>query len=251
MMRTIKIQNKDGFPIDSVEARHRLAPPKKADRHRKAGRSAMEEARAWCQQLKVPEELSSLFASCPQTQDLIVETVIPEKVTRIDGFSGEQRNHDLMIEGMVGDKKAVVCIEAKADESFGKIAGPYADSARQANVRSKVPDRLELICHKLFGSLSPEAREIRYQLLTGAAGTLAEAIEQNADLAIFVVHEFIGVTDPDKVKVNSDDLNRFVQLLTQGEIPSIAKGEMIGPVTLPQSAERMPQFFIGKCRRCL
>ncbi|MFO7821169.1 MAG: hypothetical protein R6V56_03810 [Lentisphaeria bacterium] len=197
---------------------------KKADRHWKAGRSAMEEARAWFPQPKVPEELSTLFASCTQTQNLIVETVIPEKVTRIDGFRGEQRNHDLVIEGMIGDKKAVVCIEAKADESFGKIAGPYADSARQKNARSKVPDRLDLMCKKLFEALSPEVHEIRYQLLTGAAGTLAETIEQKADLAIFVVHEFIGATDPDKVKVNSDDLNCFVRLLTQGEMPSTRLG---------------------------
>lgn len=69
---------------------------------------------------------------------MTVSKVTPEKVTKIDNFRGEQRNHDIVIEGMVGNKKAVVCIEAKADESFGKIAGSYADSARQANVRSKV-----------------------------------------------------------------------------------------------------------------
>jgi hypothetical protein len=245
------IRNNNGKPIENITDWYHLAPPKKKNLHWKPGRSAMEEASSWFSTPTVPKELRKLFDSCDATCGLVVDEIIPEKVTKLDEFRGEHRNHDLVITGASRGRKVLACIEAKADESFGEIAGQYVNKAQHRNPRSKIPERFKLMCKLLFGGESNEANDVRYQLLTGAAGTIIEAQEQHAEVAAFVIHEFIGCTQEDKVQSNTNDLNRFVELLTGKEFNCLSAGQMIGPITLPENEETRDAlaFFIGKCQR--
>lgn len=56
--------------------------------------------------------------------------------------------------------------------------------------------------------------QLKYQLLTGLAGTLIEAKNQVADYAVFIIHEFISsALDDIKVSRNADDFQKFFEKL--------------------------------------
>ena len=81
----------------------------------------------------------------------------------------------------------------------------------------------------------PGRAEIRYQLLTGTAAALAMAKLHQAQVAVFVIHEFLfaGHVKEEKVKQNAQDLSRFVTRLTGGAITSVPEGVLLGPLSLP------------------
>lgn len=144
-------------------------------------------------------------------------------------------------------------IEAKADESFGEIAGKYVRKSAARNPRSRVPERFELLCRGVLG-VGPDDKEacaLRYQLLTAIAGALVEAQGYGADTTLFVVHEFVGKTDDRKLRANAADLNGLVRLLSGGSIESISPGTLAGPFEIPGNEHfaGTESLFIGKCRR--
>jgi hypothetical protein len=90
--------------------------------------------------------------------------------------------------------------------------------------------------------------DLRYQLLTGIAGTLAWAREIGATRAGFAVHAF--VTDhsrDDKHAQNASDLNRFLERLSDGVIPTLSAGVLAGPLRVPGD-KRIPSLplYVGK-----
>lgn len=234
-----------GQCIRTLDDWHEHARPKR-DYQWKEGRSAMECAKAWLRGdiPAVPVEFLQLFASHPATANLQIHTVFPEKVTRLDDFRGEHRNHDLVLIGEIDGVKAVIGVEAKADESFGNdIVEAYLQRAAE---KSKVPDRIRLLTDALFGCQPIEKGigKLQYQLLTAVGGTLTEAREQCAGLAIFIVHEFHMVTDPVKVAVNTRALDEFVRKLTGDQCSTIQSGQLIGPIMTPGHGT-MP-LYMGK-----
>ena len=91
---------------------------------------------------------------------------------------------------------------------------------------------MEQLLAALFGPRkNGEAKvgELRYQLLTAAAGALCEAERQGADRAVLLVHEFITRrTDDEKHRVNAADLNRFLHRLSHGSVSALGS-ELAGP----------------------
>ena len=79
----------------------------------------------------------------------------PECVIRLDDFSGEHRNCDLVVLCNVGAKRMVINVEAKADEPFGDVIGEYFD--RKAGSGSNVPERIRQLSQALFGREPDEA----------------------------------------------------------------------------------------------
>ena len=58
--------------------------------------------------------------------------------------------------------------------------------------------------------------KLRYQLLTGVAGTLIEAKNRKADHAVFIVHEFLSKgVDLVKVSQNNEDFDNFFRHLLE------------------------------------
>lgn len=242
--------------IHSVEDWFAEAPPKRGIRQWADGRSAKELARAWFPapgEAHMPEELQTLLDSRPETRQARLAEGEPERVTVFDRCGGEGRNADLVFWGSAPGGRLVACVEAKADEPFGEVSGEYVDQAAGRNPRSRVPERFELLCRGVLG-LGPEcddARGVRYQLLTAVAGTLVEAEQHSADVALFIVHEFLGRTDPAKVAANAADLDRFVTLLSRGSTEDVPPGTLVGPFSVPGNAHFGPtdRLFVGKCRR--
>ena len=119
MNRPIEMIRPDGKPIRGLNDWPR---PKRPDLHWKAGRSAMELARAWFRGKTgaPPAELMRVLKSVPDLKDLAAEQATPELVTGLPE-RGEGRNHDLWLLAGTAKEKITVCIEAKADEPFGNV----------------------------------------------------------------------------------------------------------------------------------
>ncbi len=247
---------KDGSSIASVDAWRRLAPPKKSDQW-VPGRSAFELARAWCggDSPAVPTELIRLLETSELTRGLSMESVTPEHRIPFDARSGEPRNADLAIVGKVNGARVALTVEAKADEPFGDSVGETLLSAferRLTNPRSRGVERVIALAQ----SLLPDAgrcrsvRDLRYQLLTAVAGTLAFALIQEASAAVLLVHEFATSRTTDlRLERNARDLEAFVRALGASE--GLSAGRMIGPLTVPGQPlfeAPLPPLLIGKIR---
>ena len=250
---------KGSSDIQSVDDWFQFAPPKKGLLQWKDGRSAKELAKAWCERKKhpsPPQEFLHLIAPLVNADQLDGAVGWPEYQVPIDDLPGEPPNIDLAIvsDGLLGC--TAICVEAKADEPFGEYALAKYDVAVSRIVQGEKTGALARLLH-LEEYLLPEPHaglpgraDIRYQLLTGTAATLAFAKLRQATVAIFIVHEFSisGHVDKKKLGQNKIDLDRFVMRLTRGSATSLQGGVLFGP--LPPPSSRIDWggvgFYIGK-----
>ncbi len=92
--------------------------------------------------------------------------------------------------------------------------------------------------------------DLRYQLLTAVAGTIAEAKAQNAKTAYFLVQTF--VSDEINVKKHNDnqaDLNKFLSVFTKGKVVTIENNEVLGPFNISTNNKYLSSdidLWIGK-----
>ena len=225
----------DSTPITTWEEWSRP----KLDYHWKEGRSAMELAKSWFRNdaLFPPQELSSLLHSHPRTNQIELTEGIPELVTPLPE-RGNGRNHDLALRGSTEHESVILCIEAKADESFGNATvGEYWLSGIQKRNRgtsTRVPERVEALLAMVDPVQAIESspwKNIRYQLLTAHCGTILQAKKDNATLAVFVVHEFhTNKTSPEKQAANHKELKRFLTVISNdGHDADLQAGKLYGP----------------------
>lgn len=254
------LRSQDGNLIRSVDDWFRFAPPKRGAEQWRDGRSAKELARAWfrCPEASPPAELNQVFEAHRALSGLVIEEVVPECQLRLDDYRGERRNADLWLRCTRGRDTVIVTVEAKADEAFGELIGPYYDS--RIGVKSNAPARIEALCRAVFGSCLTEAvRSLRYQLLHAVAATIISAGEHDATGAIFVVHGFeSGSCRPDALARNLADWRAFIGKLIApeggandyyhqaGDVPL----GLVGPVYLPGGGYVRPgiPLFLGYCR---
>lgn len=247
--------HKGGVAISCVADWKRTAPPK-ADYQWVEGRSAYELAYAWCGggAPAVPEELTALFDSRAETRGLVVDEALPEHRVSFDAHGGEPRNADLALIGRASGSKIAVTIEAKADESFGAtVARTVADALERGigNPRSRGVRRVEDLVRALLptrGKGLPHVGDLRYQLLTATAGTLAYAASEHASLAVLIVHEFITDQTTDIRHANNvADLERFVRRLAGDQVSSVRGQSLLGPFSVPEASPfRGIPLLIGK-----
>jgi len=218
MATKMTLTNQEGRPIRTLEGWYALAPPKKPVLQWKDGRSAKECAKAWLRSgvPAVPEELLALLNTHPLTQGFIGHRAAPEAIIRLDYLRGEHRNADMLLVGEAQGRKVLVTVEAKVDEEFGSVLGEYYDASPRP--RSRVQDRIDGLVAAMFGKkLDEEIRALRYQLLHGTAETLAAAGNEDAEVAVFLVHVFkTHLCDPVKAERNRADWDRFLRLLEKG-----------------------------------
>ena len=252
----IVLQSRSGRRIYSFEQWRRFAPPVRGDAQWKDYRSAKELARAWFSGVEpeVPDELALLFRSSALTTGVVIRTLIAERETPLDA-RGPGRKHDLFGFGTNGDRKVVIGIEGKADESFGPAIGDYLDETAVGNKerealgrrQSSVPQRIGELSNLVFGRrVDDEVRALRYQLLHAAAAMALES--RKADVALLVVHEFLSkVCDRRRVSLNATDLAEFCRVLDSGSSPQRA-GQLAGPFTM---AGCPVPLLVGKVARTL
>lgn len=202
-------------PISGHRAwRGRIAPKDDVQ-----GRSAPTLANAWCG----PMELLAALSTVDSLSDFDIEDLHAEEQTHFDDFGGP-RNHDLVVVGTTAGEKAIVCIEAKAGETFGGTVDEYRGAAirkREGGDSTNAPERLERLLSTYAPDLDPLSEEVgalRYQLLTALAGTVMAASELKAQHAVLMIHEF--KTDARESADNSGDLARFATAVLGVELPS-------------------------------
>jgi hypothetical protein len=232
-MDSFWLRNREALPIINWEGWVRP----KEDYQWKPGRSAMELARAWFAQgnLACPAELDSLLRSNAHTAGSQLIMGEPEFVTRLPE-RGEGRNHDLWLQAHCSAGGLTICVEAKADETFGNVISDEIKKAREGNARTRLPARAEALLRLLFGKpcnpLEKPWSELRYQLITALAGTVIQATCDNSPTAVFVVHEFLGgKLDPERQTQNDMDLRAVVALLMPG-CKDFTTGTLVGPVQI-------------------
>jgi hypothetical protein len=231
---------RNGKAINSLRDWETLAGPKR-DSQWAEGRSAFELANAWLGTgtPAMPAALRDLLESAAVSSGLQVDEVHPEHRIPFDTRGGEPRNADLAFLGRTAAGTIAVTVEAKADEPFGDtVEGTLAAAVERwkQNERSqgigRVMDLLQALLPPASDGL-PQAKVLRYQLLTAAAGSLAYAAAQGAAAAVMVVHEFeTGKTRAELHARNGADYNAF--LLRLGCLPgaTLAPG-LCGPVMVP------------------
>lgn len=248
--------------IQTVDQWFTLAPPRGGSDQWVDGRSALECARASCggDVPAVPGELANLIASHRDTIGSVIRSVTPEHRVRFDKLRGEPRNADIVALADHPAGLVAITIEAKADEPFDlRVREVLNDLVTKiaADQPTNGIARIQQLAASLLPTVVPNTSrlgDLRYQLLTGLAGTTAFAIEQKAQRALFLVHEFItAVTDDAKHERNRQDLGAFVARLTSGEVQSLEPGQLVGPISLPGRPlfPNVPAVYIGKAIRNL
>ena len=117
----------------AVSALDNWPPPKNKARQWQDGRSAKELARAWTMvpgRCTPPADLEALINSHAAFSGARIVSGTPEDHVTFDEFSGP-RNADLNLVCESPRGRIVICIEAKADESYGGTVGAQLRAAKR------------------------------------------------------------------------------------------------------------------------
>lgn len=238
---------KTGDRIESVGEWETHAGPASV-KHCKDARSAKEFAKAWISGTG-QDALTRLLDSRSETSSFVVESAVAKAQVAFDDYPGGKRNHDLLIRGRVADGHLVIGLEAKADETFGETVRNYeirAEKTRGTGQTTNAPERLAELMDGIAGTTlarTPAFGDLRYQLFSGVAGTLA-AVEGD-EVAIFVVHEFATwLTTSKKREANKKALAEFVGDVT-GAVAPDEDWWLLGPFYVPSELWSRIPLFIG------
>ncbi len=140
----------DGFEINTLDDWLIHAPPQGAEAQWQDYRSAKELARAWLRfnPHMVPDELRALLDTRQETEHLDIQTAIAERPTLLDNFGGPRMSDILAVGNQTKtNKRIVVSVEAKADETCGHTIGRTLDRDPNGNVT----ERINHLSHAVFG----------------------------------------------------------------------------------------------------
>jgi hypothetical protein len=258
---------KDGPPpaITSLETWREYGGPKDPDKQWVELRSAYELARAWCgdgNAVAAPADFLALLRTHPRLDGLEIIEGYAELKTNLRGERGGERNHDLLLVGRTPTETVVFGVEGKADESFDKSLAERWEEARKTIEEKKKPTnwpkRLGRLAPALLGveptmpdgTLNPSIAQVPYQLLSALAGTLIEAEDRGAQLAVFVAHTFkTPRTTDERIAANHAALAAFIARFADESADQIHEGQLYGPFQahdVPSS--RIPssvEFMVG------
>lgn len=207
-MYKIKIKKGEQV-IDSLEKWEKFGGPMK-DEHWKDGRSAKELARYILNgEGEFPGEVENILSQigCSQEKVFIGE---PEKNTSLEG-SGGGRHHDLFF---VQDNEIVIGIEGKSDETFGDL---LLKELSKKDITLNKLNRVITLYKDIYGDEPLNILNMRYQLLTGVSGVLAEAQRRNIPKALFLVITLKekGSFEQKKVDSNKKDFDNFIESIQE------------------------------------
>lgn len=253
---------RNGAAIGSLADWLALAGPKDPDRQWVEGRSAMEVARAWLENAVdgPPSEIARLLRSNADLQNVVLDAVEPEARVSFDTRRGEQRNADVAFTGHDDSGSVVGTVEATADEPFGPRVSDVLSIALERAVSNPRSSGIDGVVELLRGLVPPKTSdtasvvELRYQLLTGVAGSLALAAKHRADRAIFIVHVFeTDKTSLRELAANAEDICQFVRRLSSGSVARLEEGILHGPIQVRGEAlaARPAALYVGKVTRRL
>jgi hypothetical protein len=253
---------KHGAAITNLDEWLQHAGPKTPEKQWVEGRSAMEAARAWLEGAPngPPKEIGDLLRSHMDFRNVVIDQVEPEARVSFDTRRGEPRNADLVIIGHDDYGPFAGSVEAIADETFDQRVSEVLDAALERTVANPRSGGVERVVELVRGLVPPRVPDsvsigdLRYQLLTGVAGTLALAAEHHAARAVFIVHVFeTDKTSSRRLEANANDANQFVRRLSSGAVSNLEDGVLVGPIHVRGAAlsAKPAALYIGKATRRL
>lgn len=163
---------------------------------------------------------------------LRIERVIAEAKISFDDYDGGVRNHDVLAYGSCASGSAVVGVEGKVNESLdSRLNAKYADAEKRkregknTNLDRRVDDLLAAIIGKRYSddSLLPD---LRYQLFSAIAGTVAAATPTTIAAAVVVHLIDTPQAKPEKFQQTRDAVGDFAHAA------GLAAADVVGPVVL-------------------
>lgn len=152
--------------------------------HWKQGRSAKSLADSWFHARDIPAPVRAVLAQSDRLAGAeLLEAWLERETDLQDGRASPSQTDLLALLG-IGDKLAVLGIEAKVDESFGPLVSEWIERGSEGKVQ-----RLAKLC-AMF-RLDPAAvGHLRYQLFHRTAAAVFEAKRFRAGNAILIVQSF-------------------------------------------------------------
>ena len=126
--------------------------------------------------------------------------------------------------------------------------------APSAEVRDRATERLAGLVKALVADRSltdPEVLALRYQLLSGAAGAIAAAVERQGSAAVFFIHEFVTDNTTDTLRQRkARDLHNLGSTAFGCEFPLAATSPWCeGPLPYAGDAGRLAasvELYVAK-----
>ncbi len=198
--------------INSVDDWKRLAPPEGGDKQWVPLHSAMELAK-YCIHYNgcVPKEIDQYLNSINVSDEELESE--PESITSLceDGFGkAGPRHHDLLM----WNKEMVVGVEAKATETLDEYVTEKCKKNGVVKYTENQAKRYPGLCDRLLNKQISECNDIRYQLLSAAAGTLIEARNRKVNKACLLVVLFTSdIVSQEHIELTKNDISSFVDCL--------------------------------------
>ncbi len=210
-MRKLTIK-KDGKEIFTNGGWFRAAPPEGKEKQWVPSYSASELADYFLRYKGfMPPEIDSYLLEIGIVSESFSSE--PECCTSLekDGFGYRgPRQHDLLITSDTNE--VVIGLEAKAREDLDVFVTEKGDGPLTPNQEKRYAG----LCEKLLGLKLEDCSNIRYQLLSAAAGTLIEADKRHIKKAVLLFLLFkTPIVSEDHIASIGIDIENFVSLLTK------------------------------------
>lgn len=191
--------------------------------HWKPGYSAHSVANSWVNGGGIPSAVASVLEQVDWFRSShLVDAFLERKTDLRDGCGAPSQTDLLAIVTADGGRSlAIVAVEAKVKESFGKLVEGWLDGSPRKETR------LRRLC-ELFRLSREDALPLRYQLLHRAAAAIYEAERYRQDVAALMVQSFC----PDASGL--DDFVRFASALgfEGAGLGQMTNGRKFGPAVL-------------------
>jgi hypothetical protein len=217
----------DGSPLSKPEDVIPLLG--KQEKHWKERYSAYETAHSWFaaqMQGRLPPSIRAILDTSPIFAAAKLSKAFFEKQTELDNLGRGPSQTDVLAILEIKSGLAVLGVEGKVDESFGRIVSDWNDySPSKLRRLAGLIERLRLKSSKSLGAL-------RYQLIHRTVATLLEAEKAGAAEAVMLVQSF----SPEEVKTGFSDFQDFAAAVGA---PIAKPGELSQPVELPEVRLRL------------
>jgi hypothetical protein len=182
--------------------------------HWKQGRSAKSLADSWFFANGIPAAIRDLLSQSDRLAGAKLLEAWLERETDLQDGRATPSQTDLLALLAIGDRLAVLGVEAKVDESFGPLVSEWLASGSDGKA-----DRLKRLC-ALYHVDPAQAGHLRYQLFHRTAAAILEARRFRCDTAILIVQSFCPQS------TGLGDATAFFDFIG---MPGLEAGKLIGP----------------------
>jgi hypothetical protein len=182
--------------------------------HWKQGRSAKSLADSWFFAKGFPDVIGALLAQSDSFAEAELLEAWLERETDLQDGRATPSQTDLLALLAIGDRLAVLGIEAKVDESFGQYVSEWLEGGSEGKA-----DRLSQLC-ALFSLEPGQVGHLRYQLFHRTAAAILEARRFRGNTAILIVQSFCP---------KSTGLADATEFFDAIGMPGLEIGKLLGP----------------------